>query len=265
MTHFDDPTMRRLFVFSHPNHELAVFGLVQRLRPNFLYLTDGGGGKRVAETRHGLQSVGLLDRARFLDYSERAFYGALLQRDVRFCENVAAAIRRETDALQAEQVFCDAVEFYNPVHDLTLPLVLHALRGKSGVSVFELPLVYQSVGPHETYQVQRFPLSRQEEQVMLELTKTELAAKTRSWGEIYRQLRGQMQPITDRLPANHAAREVFRPAPGVLPEPDAERVLRYEWRGHLHLARGAIDEVITYADHYRPLTSRLSGIIRSQP
>jgi hypothetical protein len=37
-----DPTVRRLMVFSHPNHELAVYGLVQRLRPHLLYLSDGG-------------------------------------------------------------------------------------------------------------------------------------------------------------------------------------------------------------------------------
>ena len=37
-------------VFSHPNHELAIFGLLQRLRPRLIYLTDGGGPERVAQT-----------------------------------------------------------------------------------------------------------------------------------------------------------------------------------------------------------------------
>ncbi len=165
--------------------------------------------------------------------------------------------------LQAEQVFCDAVEFYNPVHDLSLPLVLHALPGKCGVSVFELPIVYQSVGPHKTYEIQRFPLSQQREQVVLHLTKEELAVKTRARGEIYRQLRVQMGPIIDRIPANLAASEVLRPAPNALSEPGAERVLRCEWRGRLLQERGVIEEVITYAEHYRPLTSCLSGIIQS--
>lgn len=32
---------RRLAVFSHPAHELAVWGLMQRLQPYALYLTDG--------------------------------------------------------------------------------------------------------------------------------------------------------------------------------------------------------------------------------
>ncbi len=265
MTLFGDKQKRRLCVFSHPNHELAVFGLLQRLRPNLLYLTDGGGEKRVAESCQGLESIGLRDRARFLNYSERAFYDALLQRDSRFCEEVAGEIRKESDLLQVEQVFCDAVEFYNPVHDLSLPLVRYALQGKCRVSVFEVPVVYQSVGPHETYEIQRFPLSQQWEQVVWHLTKEELAVKTRARGEIYRQLGAQMGPILAYTPASHAASEVLRPAPIALPEPDAERVLRYEWRGRLLQERGAIEEVITYASHYRPLISWLSGIIQGCP
>jgi hypothetical protein len=85
--------------------------------------------------------------------------------------------------------------------------------------------------------------------------------KTRARGEIYRQLGAQMGPILARIPASHAASEVLRPAPIALPEPDAERVLRYEWRGRLLQERGAIEAVITYAGHYRPLISWLSGII----
>ena len=213
----------------------------------------------MAETRHGLQAVGLLDRARFLDYGEGAFYDALLQRDLRFCREVAGKIRAQRDAVRAEQVFCDAVEFYNPVHDLSLPLVLHAFQGQCGVSVFELPIIYQRAGPRETYEIQRFPLSQRREQTVLRLTNKELAVKARARNEIYRQLKLQMGPITDHLPADHAASEVLRPAPGALPEPDAERVLRYEWRGRLLHERGAIAKVITYADHYQPLASCFSS------
>src|SRR5262245_32431351 len=65
---------RTLAVFSHPNHELAVFGLLQRLRPDIVYLTGGGGPKRIAETEEGLASIGLLEQARFLNYAETEFY-----------------------------------------------------------------------------------------------------------------------------------------------------------------------------------------------
>jgi len=43
-----DPTVRRLTVFSHPNHELAVCGLVLRSRS---HLGDGGSAEHIEESR----------------------------------------------------------------------------------------------------------------------------------------------------------------------------------------------------------------------
>lgn len=102
-TRLADSSTRRLAVFSHPNHELAAFGLVQRLRPHLLYLTDGGGAARVAETRRGLESIGMAEHARFLDHSEGSFYAALLARDATFFRQIADAVRSEIEAVQAEQ------------------------------------------------------------------------------------------------------------------------------------------------------------------
>ena len=137
------PEPVRLFVFSHPNHELAVFGLARRWRPHFVFLTDGGGPDRVADTKHGLESLGLLDRARFLNHSEGSFYKALVNRDAAFYEGVARQVREAVAAVRPSQVYCDAVEFYNPVHDICLPVVKAALRGTPGVEVFEIPLIHQ--------------------------------------------------------------------------------------------------------------------------
>ena len=90
-----------LVVFSHPNHEVAVFGLLQRWRPALLYLTDGGGADRVAQTEQGLRSIGLLDRATFLNKSEASFYQALLDVDQPFFDEVAEKVA-EADHLQTE-------------------------------------------------------------------------------------------------------------------------------------------------------------------
>ena len=57
-----------VMVFSHPNHELAVFGLVQRLRPRLVFLTDGGGARRVEETGRALDGLGLRAHATFFNY-----------------------------------------------------------------------------------------------------------------------------------------------------------------------------------------------------
>ncbi|MGZ7032378.1 MAG: hypothetical protein ACXVIJ_10435, partial [Thermoanaerobaculia bacterium] len=56
-----DPAVSRLIVTGHPNHELAIFGFLQRTRPRLLFLTDGGSQARIDESQQALQSVGLLD------------------------------------------------------------------------------------------------------------------------------------------------------------------------------------------------------------
>lgn len=251
-----DPATTRVLIFSHPNHELAVCGLIQRLRPHLIFLTDGGSAKRVAQTEQGLERIGLRDRAQFLDYPEASFYDALLEGDVSLFREVAHRVRQKLDHIGPEQVLCDAVEFYNPVHDLSLPLVLAALADTESVAVFEVPLLYQVPGNTERYAVQRLPASRAADRRVLQLTEAELKAKLAARDEVYSLLREQLGPVLG-LPDAHFAREEVAAAPPRLPTPDDERVLRYEWRGKLRQQSGAVDRVITYEEHYLPVASSL--------
>lgn len=254
-----DPTTPRVLIFSHPNHELAVCGLIQRLRPHLIFLTDGGSAKRVAQTEEGLERIGLRDRAQFLDYPEASFYHALLDGDVSLFREVAHRVREKLDHVGPEQVLCDAVEFYNPVHDLSLPIVLTALAETEGVAVFEVPLLYQIPGDSERYAVQRLPASRAAGGLVLQLTEAELNAKLAARDEVYSLLREQLGPVLGLLPDAHFAREEMAAASPTLPVPDDERVLRYEWRGKLHQQSGAVDRVITYAEHYLPAAASLQS------
>src|SRR5262245_11842031 len=113
-----DPRIPRAVVFSHPNHEIALFGWLHRTKPPIVYLTDGGGEARVAQTRAGLRSIGCLDRATFLGHTEASLYEALLGRDLRFWRALAEQVRAALAVHAPRQVFCDAVELYNPVHDM---------------------------------------------------------------------------------------------------------------------------------------------------
>jgi hypothetical protein len=116
-----------LMVFGHPAHELALFGAIQRMRPHILIVTEGGGAERVEYSRKALGELGLLDRTRYLNFRERDFYHALLDRDTRYFDAVIARIREEIARVEPRRVFCDAVEYYNPVHDITLILLRAAL------------------------------------------------------------------------------------------------------------------------------------------
>jgi hypothetical protein len=250
-----DP-IKRLMIFGHPAHELALFGFLQRFRPYIVVITDGGGEERIRHSRTGLESIGL--KATYLMFAENDFYAALLRRDISFFETVSDSLSLETAASQPDQIFCDAVEFYNPVHDITLPLVLRASAAASRAEVFEVPLVYQTLAAGEHYEIQRMPLESARRPFRYHLTSQELRAKIHARDEIYLSLRDQAGPEFSAAPAEHLAIEETSLAGDPFAWPHATgRELRYEWRARLLRQQGVIDEIITRAGHFIPTVQGL--------
>ena len=253
-----DPAVPRLVVTGHPNHELAILGFIQRLRPRLLFLTDGGGEERVADSRHALTALGLLDNARFLGWTEKSLYDALLAGDMRVFSELVAQVQSEIKACGARQIFCESVELYNPLHDITLPIVRAAVRGMGdirGVEIIEFPLIAQIPVAGERYRIQRLPETR--DGAILRLTAEELAVKVAARNGHYACLRRQLGAVLDGLDEEHLAVEQFAPDLDELPTPGRQHLLRYEWRARLLQARGEIDRVITYRDHFLPLAAAL--------
>ena len=85
--------IKRLMIFGHPAHELALFGFLQRFRPQIVIITDGGGEERIRQSRTGLESIGL--EATYLKFAENDFYAALLRRDIPFFETVSDSLSLE--------------------------------------------------------------------------------------------------------------------------------------------------------------------------
>lgn len=253
-----------LAVFSHPNHEIAIYGAVGQSRPFFAYLTDGGGASRVAQTREGLARLGLLDRAHFLDFTEQSFYDALLDRDHAFFDAVASRLAEVIDEVGPQRVLCDAVEFYNPVHDLSLPIVRAAIGGRT-IDVFEVPLVHQSTAAAERYDIQRPFAGTRGERLEWRLSEDEVDAKIAARDHVYTILTAQMGETITGISRQQLAEEVAIRASGTLPAPGGERVLRYEWRAKLLHDRGEIDRMITFRDHYLPVATALLEGASSPP
>jgi hypothetical protein len=257
---FETPDVRRLMVFGHPAHELAVFGVLQRYRPSIVIITDGGSPSRLEQSRIGLASIGLLGHATFLNYTESSFYKALIEGDVALFDDVAQRLRSVVGAARPEQVFCDAIEFYNPVHDITLPIVRAALDGRAGTEIFEIPLVYQKDEPGEVYEIQRLPIAYENRRIVHHLTPAELDCKVEARDRIYTSLHDQAGPEFRELSHGHLSREELASAGPGLPSPrESGRALRYEWRARLLRAQGLIESEITFARHYLPLAAQLAA------
>ena len=248
--------VKRLMIFGHPAHELALFGFLRRFRPRIVIVTDGGGEERVQQSRLGLSTIGL--EATYLNFAEIDFYSALLRCDVSFFETVADSLSSEIAASEPDQIFCDAVEFYNPVHDMTLPLVLRAAAVRPQAAIFEVPLVYQTLAAGEHYEIQRMPPVSAERAFRYHLSSEELRAKLHARDEIYLALRDQAGPEFSIVTAEHLAIEEAAPAGDPFASPrETGRQLRYEWRARLLEQAGLIDEIITRAGHFIPTVRTL--------
>jgi hypothetical protein len=248
-----------LIVTGHPNHELAILGIIQRVRPQILFLTDGGGEERVAESRAVFEHLGLSDRTRFLKVSEGDLYRALLERDSSILSRLVAEARSMIDAVGPRQILCESAEFYNPLHDLTLPVVRAAARHRPDITILEFPLIAEIPGSGGRFRVQRPPPSRESAAWKIRLTARELAVKLEAAAHRYPSLRLQMGRLLDEIPPAHAALEYFLEASPELPAPGAEHALRYEERGRSLRRRGLVEHTITLSDHFLPMVAALEA------
>jgi len=246
-------------VFAHPNHEFAVFGMVQRIRPFLIYLTDGGSQQRVAETRNALKQIDLLENAFSLNYPEEVLYDALLDSNVELFLEIANHVRALLTYIRPAEVLCDAVEFYNPLHDITLPIVNKALTDNTdNIEIYEVPLVYQVQSNKERYICQRFPEQEEVNKIQFSLSDEEISMKLHMRDENYNSLRNQMGGIITNLTEKFLSVEEIGRARSPLLKLDGHRCLRYEWRGKLLKKNKSVRNVITYHEHYLPV-ARLLG------
>jgi len=249
------PTAQRwLFVFSHPNHEIAVFGLIQRLRPRLVYLTDGGPPSRVAATKAGLQRVGLLDGAVFLNRTEASLYQALVDRNVPFWRALAEEVAPIIVETRPDGVAADAIEYYNPVHDLCLPVVQAALRiSGSAAPLYEVPLIRQR-NEDGGFSLQS-ALVEDGEQILL--TDAEWDMKWSTWTEVHGGQLYSLGDLINRQGRPGLEREAIHRARSPMRQPGPTECLRYEVRGKLLAERGEVAEVITHDGHVQPVIRAL--------
>jgi hypothetical protein len=250
--------MTAVFVFSHPNHEVSVLGMICRKRPHIIFLTDGGGERRVQETMRGLSRFLPSGHLHFLDRTEESLYRALVNRDDQFYCRLASDVGVVLQALQPQEAYCDAVEFYNPVHDMALPVVRIASRELGDVALFEGPLVYEKASEPSSVELQRVPPSLADRANFVHLTEHELRRKTDVLSDgTYGALMSQLGPlISDALPTRGQI-ECYLKARDRLPAPEPDQLLRYDVRGRLLQATGDVRSGISYREHYVPMVHDL--------
>ena len=249
---------RTAMVFAHPGHELAVAGMLQRHRPHLLFLTQAdsaGDREREKLALHGLQELGLADRATFLSISEIDIHGWLL--DSRLAPFLAMRdqVLQWLEQVRPAALFGDAFELWNVVHDIGRALLDSAWRQYSNNAVcdnFELPLVCRTEPGLSNLRFQQFPhgdfdvfhLTKAEAQLKRSLadwaaTRWPEAAETKSFFSIEREVFRRVAPDRDY---------------SISPE---GLCLHYDEWGRLKVRQGRRAKPILFAQHFVPIVRQL--------
>ena len=118
--------MNTALIISHPGHELRVFHWLEQTRPLVLVLTDGSGSvnqARIGSTTRILKMVGARPALVYGVFTDREIYSRILERSesilVEMIEQVALTLVEQG----IDTVTGDALEGYNPSHDLCRYLI----------------------------------------------------------------------------------------------------------------------------------------------
>ncbi len=108
-------------IIAHPGHELRVHGWLERARPEVFVLTDGSGhteSSRLDSTAAVLRRAGARPGTVFGRFRDRSLYELLLSRDLGTLEHLVHELAEALVEAEIDCVAGDAIEGYNPGHDL---------------------------------------------------------------------------------------------------------------------------------------------------
>ena len=248
-------TLRPALVIAHPGHELRVHHWLERARPVVLVLTDGSGhtdNSRLGATTAVLNQAGARPGKIFGRLSDRALYAAILAGDTKLfialAEEIAEIFMRENVQYAAG----DAVEGFNPSHDVCRLLLNAAVarlarRGRR-VENFEFPIEGR---PDDC------PPEDRPDAIVLELADDAFRRKVAT-AQHYPGMTADVTRTLDQFGPAAFRTECFRPVRYGLDIGDRfAHPPFYERYGEQQVAAGFYREVIRFRTHLAPLAERL--------
>ncbi len=245
---FDPPTA---LIVAHPGHELLLHHFMEQVRPIVFVLTDGSGSHgqdRTGFSRDVIQRAGAVVGPLFGPASDRDWYQSILAGELGMFQAARETIVAACKALGVTRLVGDAVELFNPMHDLCAAVAAAvasdlASLGGGDIQVFDFAI--ESEPPEAA------------ESVELALDAEALARKLAA-AQSYLPLIAEILPRTAASAA--LATERLRRTDGLElwpGQPPGDPF--YETFGRGRIAEGAYRDLITYAGHVRPIAAALGA------
>ncbi|QBB70244.1 hypothetical protein ELE36_07635 [Pseudolysobacter antarcticus] len=258
---------RSLLLIGHPGHEFLLYGWVAQTRPIVCILTDGSGmmgTTRIAQSETVLKGLNAPIGPVWGESSDREFYQRILQCDHAF---FAATRDRLADCILMHDittVVSDAIEGYEPTHDICEALARGAvmLASRHAKAPIRHYLISILGNPGMA------PLGDGPATVEIELLQEQIFRKRHAIAtyatQAGNQLTREIQNAYDRYGIAAFDREyLFDAANNGWPlwhERFHSHAPHYESVGTAHVASGRVQVAITYSDHVAPISERLTDI-----
>jgi hypothetical protein len=247
---------RAALIIAHPGHELRVHHWLEQAKPLVYVLTDGSGrtnSSRIRSTTALISKAGAKPARLYGRLTDKQLYAAILSRDHQLFSCLADEIAKSLEHEGIEYVAGDAVEGFNPGHDLCRLLTNSALLRLNKACNRRLPnLEFPLEGrPHDC------PSADLAEAIVLKLDDEAFHSKIEA-SRGYAELRGDI----DRILANSALEafrvECLRPVRyGLNISRCFQHPAMYERYGQDRVTAGYYREPIRFRDHIEPVARGL--------
>lgn len=250
-------TARSALLVAHPGHELRVHGWLERERPLVFVLTDGSGNagiSRLPSTCEVLRRAGARPGPVFGRFSDREIYEVILEGRIDALTALVHEIAAALDEEKVDQVACDAIEGFNPSHDLCRLLAgaaVAATARRAGLGTGHPPVLYDFLleGRPDGAGGAR--------DLRLELDRAELERKLAA-ARTYPEMAGEVERALARHGAERFRIECLR---AVAPEVGVEDLVTdppfYELHGERQVAAGQYRRVLRFREHFLPVARAL--------
>jgi hypothetical protein len=250
-------TARTALIVAHPGHELRVHRWVELVKPQVHVLTDGSGRtarSRLASTTRVLAQAGARPGAIYGWCSDVELYAAVLDGDTAFLLRLVHTLVDALNELGAECVVGDAMEGFNPGHDVCRFLINAAVavirqRTQRELGNFDFLL---DGSPHDC------PADLQDRSVRVELEEEDLRRKLAA-AEGYPELRAEAEAALARFGSQPFRTEWLRPVADWRQGLDRMELEPpyYESVGESRVGSGHYQAVIRYRENVRPIVNAL--------
>lgn len=247
-----------LFI-GHPGHELRVLGWLAEAKPLVAVLTDGSGhhgASRLTLTQRLIEQAGASRSPVYGVISDWDMYRAILKQDIALFLGLAERFAKLLVDRAIDCVAGDALEGYNPTHDVCRLLIDRAVRIAEHRSRRRIKNYAFSLMATDR------PFEIPAEACRITLTPDQLARKVEDSRRYAEAAGGELPAEMEKLlQADDAAsaEEVFFPldTAAALARFEYEKPF-YEVHGERRVAAGQYTDVIRFRQHIAPIAAALA-------